>query len=55
MSLYQEEAALYAKAPPAQLRAVIKALSLHSWGNSPRERARLAACKDLMRDKGGRS
>ena len=49
--LIASERAAYQGAPLSQLRAVRLALSLHSWGNSPRERARLEAVEALIHDR----
>ena len=45
------ERAAYQRAPLSQLRAVRVALSLHSWGNSPAEAARLEAVEALIHER----
>lgn len=45
------ERAAYLRAPLSQLRAVRLALSLHSWGNSPAEAARLEAVEALIHER----
>jgi hypothetical protein len=50
-SLYEQEKRAYARASKQELRAVERALCLHSWGNSLRESARLMAVRDLLAGK----
>ena len=45
------ERAAYERAPLSQLRAVRVALSLHSWGNSAAEAARLEAVEALIHER----
>lgn len=49
--LIAEERRAYQRAPLSQLRAVRLALSLHSWGNSLREKARLEAVEALLHER----
>lgn len=53
-SLYEQERALYARASITELRAVERALCLHSWNNSPREAMRLQAVRDILAERRGR-
>lgn len=50
-SLYDQERAAYARASKQELRAVERALTMHPWGNSLRESARLLAVRDLLKSK----
>lgn len=50
-SLYDQERRAYGRASRQELRAVERALTLHSWGNSLREAARLMAVRDLLASK----
>lgn len=49
--LVAAERAAYERAPLSQLRAVRLALSLHSWGNSLQEQARLEAVDRLVHER----
>lgn len=42
------ERAAYERAPMWELRAVRKALALHSWGNSLQEKARAEAVEQII-------
>lgn len=52
-SLYDQERAAYGRASRQELRAVERALTLHPWGNSLREAARLMVVRDLLKEKKG--
>ncbi len=51
-NLVEVERTLLKRAPLSELRAVRRALSLHSWGNSLTEQARLEAVRQLIRERG---
>lgn len=51
VDLIAQERAAYERAPLSQLRAVRLALSLHSWGNSLQEKARLEAVDRLVHER----
>lgn len=53
-SLYDQERALYARTSTSELRAVERALCLHSWNNSPREAMRLCAVRDILAERRAR-
>lgn len=53
-SLYAQERAAYARASINELRAVERALCLHSWNNSPREAMRLCAVRDILAERRGK-
>lgn len=46
--LIETERAAYERAPLKELRAVRLALSIHSWGNTTEEQARLEAVDGLI-------
>ena len=50
-SLYDQEKRAYMRASRQELRAVERALTMHPWGNSLREAARLMAVRDLLASK----
>ncbi len=39
----------FEKKPTWELRAIVKALSLHSWLNTSEENERLEACKQILK------
>ena len=51
-NLYAQERAAYNRASRQELRAVERALCLHSWNNSPREAMRLCAVRDILAERG---
>lgn len=53
-SLYEQERALYARTSTQELRAVERALCLHSWNNSLREAMRLCAVRDILAERNAR-
>ena len=46
--LIEAERARYERAPMRELRNVLVALSIHSWGNTTEEQARLEAVDGLI-------
>lgn len=53
-SLYEQERRAYLRASRQELRAVERALCLHSWNNSPREAMRLQAVRDILAERRAR-
>lgn len=50
-SLYDQELTQYARASRQELKIVERALTMHPWGNSLRESARLLAVRQLLTEK----
>jgi hypothetical protein len=49
--LIEAERARYERAPMRELRNVLVALSIGSWGNTPEEQARLEAVDMIIHDR----
>lgn len=49
--VYDEEYSFLKKRSLAEVRRTVTALSLHSWRNTKRETIRLAAAKDIIKEK----
>ena len=49
--LIERERAAYERAPMRELRNVMVALSLHSWGNTLEEQARLVAVEKIVHER----
>jgi hypothetical protein len=48
---YAEAKAIIGNSPKWAIRNMIKALSMHSWNNTPEENKRLEAAKIVMKGK----